>query len=537
MVSGKELIAKQEGLSRDRATWDNYWSEIAPLVFPRQDIFNNKTAVKGEKRENKKYDDTAVLALTRGAAAIEGVLIPRGQRWHGIDVPAEVEDDYEAQIWADGVRDFLFKRRYAPTANFSSQAHEFILSLLSFGTAVMLVEDIVGHGIRYKTNHISEHYFMENDKGIIDTDFRKYKLTATQAKQRFGDAAPQVVEKALEKEPNKELQFLHVVMPDKDDQAPEGMKFISYHVSIDGGEILSVGGYKTFPYIISRWTTAPNEIYGRSPTMDVLSEIKMLNAIRKTDIQARHMAVSPPILAADQRTIRRLSLKSNAINYGTIDMNGRPLVQPYQAGTNIAVSDDTIEKSRAVINSAFFLDLFQILVESPQQTATEVLQRAQEKGTLLSPSAGRQKNEWLDPLIDRELSIYEAYGIFEDDGLLPMPESIKDLGGSINVKYTNPITHMQQSDEAIATEKTVQALIPVAQIDPTALDVIDWSEYAEIMRAANGAPQRLFKAPETLAAEQEAKAQQEGMAQMAQMAPQMAGAVKDIAQAQSFEEA
>ena len=84
-----------------------------------------------------------------------------------------------------------------------------------------------------------------------------------------------------------------------------------------------------------------------------------------------------------------------------------------------------------------------------------------------------------------------------------MPDAIKDLGGSIEVKYQNPITHMQNSEEALATERTVQSLIPIAQIDPSVLDPIDWAEYAKIQREANGAPQRLFKDPEQLEAERE----------------------------------
>jgi hypothetical protein len=359
-------------------------------------------------------------------------------------------------------------------------------------------------------------------------------LTARQAQEKFRDKTPESVKKCLEKEPGKKLEFLHVVMPDVDNES--GLPFVSYHVSCEGQELIDIGGFKTFPYIISRWTTSPNEIYGRSPAMSVLSEIKMLNSMRKTDLKARHMAVDPPILAADQSTIRRFSMKPGSLNYGTLDAAGNPLVRPYQSGTSIQASNDGIEQSREFINRAFFLNLFQILVESPAMTATEVLQRAQEKGQLLTPTAGRQMSELLEPIIMREISIYEEYGLFRDGAPLQLPQAMKKMKGEFLVEYTNPLSKMQKSEEALSTERTVQALLPLAQIDPAILDPIDWREYANIMREANGAPARLFKSDEQLRAEQDARAEKEAMAMAATMVPQAATAIKDIAQAGSYQQ-
>jgi hypothetical protein len=532
MGKAQELLQKLDTLKSERSNWDTHWAEIAPLVLQRQDNFFEENRTEGDRRTRKKFDDTATLALERGSAAIEGILIPRGQKWHGIQLPDELEDDDEANVWADDVRDFLFRQRYSSSANFASQAHEFIMSLLAFGTAVMMVEDQIGKGIRYKSSHLSEHYIMENAAGVIDTNFRLYEITARQAMERFGDQTPPKVRQVFEKTPAKKMKFLHAVMPDEDRET--NMPFVGYHVSVEDNELIGVGGFKTFPYIVSRWVTAPNETYGRSPAMNVLAEIKMLNQIRKTDLRARHNAVDPPILAADQATIRRLSMQAGKINYGTVDANGRPLVQPYNSGTNINVSNDAITQSREVINDAFFVTLFQILVDAPQMTATEVLQRAQEKGTLLSPSAGRQMSEWLGPLIEREIRLYEDYGIFEDDGILPMPDSVKEFGGEFEIKYTNPITKMQQTEEALATDRTIQSLLPLAQLDPNILAPVDWKEYADIIREANGAPARLYKTDEVLEEEQAQAAQEAALASVVEAAPQVAGSIKDLAQAEAI---
>lgn len=534
MSLAKSLVEKQSQLESERANFERHWQEVAELVIPRHDTFFETQPSEGEKRGRKKYDDTATLALDHGAAAIEGVVSPRGQTWHGIGLPEHLEDNQEAQEWGDRLTKFLFKKRYSAPSNFASQLHECYLSLLAFGNCVLSVEDMLNGYIRYKSNHIKEHYFCENIYGVIDVDYRKYTLTARQIVEKFGEKAPEKVKKAVEKTPSKKFDLLHVVMPDEDNDSG-GFKYASYHVFMDGNELIHIGGFNSFPYIISRWTTSAGETYGRGPAMSLLQEIKMLNTMRKTDIKARHMAVDPPHLAADQATIRKFSMKPNAINYGTLDASGNPLVRPYISGTSLPASNDGMEQSRAFINRGFFLNLFQILVDAPAMTATEVLQRAQEKGQLLTPTAGRQMSELLERIIMREINIYdEGYGVFEDGNPLALPDVLKQAGGVFEIKYTNPLSKMQMAEEALGVERTVQSLLPLAQIDPTILKRIDWREYADIMREANGAPARMFKTDEELAAEEQAEAQQQALMMAAQAAPQVAGAVKDLAQAESY---
>ena len=528
-----DLIQKQSKLESDRANFEHHWQEVAELMLTRHDTFFKGEFAKGEKRGRKKYDDTATLALDHGAAAIESVVSPRAQKWHGIGLPEHLEGDQEAEEWADRLTNFLFKKRYSAPSNFASQLHECYLSLLAFGNCVLSVEDMLNGNIRYKSNHIKEHFFTENRHGVIDVDYRKYKQTARQIVGKFGDKTPEKIMKQFEKNPAHEFELLHVVMPDEDNET--AFSFVSYHVFPDTQDIIHIGGYNSFPYIISRWTTTAGETYGRGVGMSILQEIKMLNQMRKTDARARNLAVDPPILAADQHTVRKLSMKPNHINYGTLDANGNPLVRPYISGIDIPASKDAINESREFINRAFFLNLFQILVDAPAMTATEVLQRAQEKGQLLTPTAGRQMSELLEPIVMREIGIFdEGYGIFEDGQYLELPPSLKEAGGQFEVEYTNPLSKMQKSEEALGVERTIQAMLPLAQIDPSILQKIDWNEYSDIMRKANGAPASIFKTDEELQAEQEAAEQQRAMQMAMEAVPTAASAVKDLAQAEAL---
>lgn len=538
----KELIATQQRLESDKGTYNSHCQEVARYVIPRLDEFfsNNRTA--GEKRSQYQFDSTAPLALDRFSAIISSLVTPRGQYWHGLSPEDdELSNNHEAMIWYEAVRNKLFKLRYGSGSNFANQIGECYQSMGAFGTGVLIVEERAAKWARYKSSHIKEHHFMENEDGVIDTNYRKYQLTAKQAAEKFGTGALSgTINNALEKTPEMKFDFLHVVMPNYD-RKPQmidnnGMAYKSYHVDLSGNSLCAKeGGFRKFPFIPLRYITSTNEIYGRSPAMTALAEIKMLNQMRKTDIKARHLAVDAPILASNEASVRKVSLKPNAISYGTLDMNGNPLVRPWQTGNNLSASEKGIEDSRRIINDIFLVNLFQILLETPEMTATEVLQRQQEKGDLLSPIGGSLESESFNRLIERELDMMAHSGMFDDDGELPMPKSVKDAGGAYTVEFTSPLARMRMAGEAAGAERTLQALIPAAQVDPTVLDAIDFDAYAQIMKKANGAPERMMKAPEVIKAIREQRNQQQAMAQMAQAAPQVAGAVKDIAQAQALQ--
>lgn len=541
MQTATEIIDITDSLHRERSTFENHWSEIAPLVLTRQDDFFNQSRQQGEKRNTKKFDDTASLGLERFAAAMESILTPRSSRWHRLrSTNDELNENHEVSKWFDKVTDLLFQLRYSPSANYASQQHEAYMSLGAFGTSVLVLEEFPGQGMRYKSSHLSEHHFLENAHGIIDIDYRKYRLTAKQAREKFPDAdLPQAILKALEKNPSEKFWFIQCVKPNPDyvegSSNPKQWKFISQHVAVEGRRNLGVGYFRTFPFVIGRYVTAPCEVYGRSPAMTALAEIKMLNAMRKSDLRARHMAIDPPLLAADELSVRKMHMKPRHINYGSIDQNGNQLVRPLENNYKGNLSNDVIDQSREFINDTFLVTLFQILVDNPQMTATEVLQRAQEKGALLSPTMGRQQSEALGPMIERELDILDFNGVF-DEGEYEMPQILRDMGGAFEIEYTSPLNRMQKSEEALATQRTIEAAVPMAQFDPSILDNFNFDEYVDIMGDANGAPERLFRSEEDKQSMREAKAQAQQLQQLAEAAPQVAGAVKDVAQAQSFQE-
>jgi hypothetical protein len=200
-------------------------------------------------------------------------------------------------------------------------------------------------------------------------------------------------------------------------------------------------------------------------------------------------------------------------------------VQPLFTGARVDIGLDLMEQRRRVINEAFLVTLFQILVETPSMTATEVLSRAQEKGALLAPTVGRQQAETLGPLVQRELAILQRQQL-----LPPMPDILIEAQGEYDIEYTSPLSRAMKAEEGVAILRTLEMVQPIAAMDPSVMDNFDNDQIVRILAETNGTPMKIMKRKADIAAVRQARQQNEQMAAMVQGAPQAADAALKVSQ-------
>lgn len=525
----QEIIRQHDQMVGERGTWENHWKEIAERILPRQDWFTISNRTQGDKRTEKMFDSTAALALERFAAAMESMLTPRTQHWHKLKVNDEyLAKDKQVQMYLEEVTNILFQVRYSPKANFASQAHEAYMSLGAFGTGCIFIDDIVGTGIRYKSIHLSEIFFAENHAGAIDKIHRKFDLTARQAAQKWGvDALPEKIKAMLEKNPEQTFEFIHCVRPNDERMYGRkdyrGMPFSSTYISMEGQQVMSDGGYQSFPYAVSRYVTSPKEVYGRSPAMLVLPDIKMINEMSKTVLRAAHKAVDPPLLLQEDGVLQAFNARPSALNFGGINERGEQTVRPLETGARVDIGLEMMEQRRKVINDAFLITLFQILVDAPTMTATEAMLRAQEKGALLAPTMGRQQSEMLGPMIERELDILARAGVLPE-----MPQALMEAQGEVQIEYISPLNRAQRAEDGVAILRTLESVAGLAQFDPSVLMVFDSQKIARELADINGVPAKVMRSEEEISAMQDEQAQQAELSQLLQAAPVVANSAKTL---------
>jgi hypothetical protein len=522
-----EYIKKRvDALASDRGTWEVNWQEILDYVMPRKaDVVTLRT--KGEKRTEVLFDSTAITANNLLAASLQGTLTSPSLQWFNIRLrDDELNQNHDIQLWLEDTA----RRMYDVfnESNFNTEVHELYLDLCSIGTGAIFVEEgnngFKENGIHFNTLHVAEYYIQENISGKVDTLYRKYKLTARQAVQEFGEKnVGEKILKAAKEKPDQQFNFIHSVEPSTDYKRALGkvatkLPYHSCHVCEEDKMVVRTGGYNEFPYLVPRWSKATGEIFGRSPSYNALPDIKTLNKAVEIGLKAWAKAIDPPLLVQDDGVIGRVRMTPAGI---TVVRNDGA-VKPLQIGSNWQITDLKENQLRTAIRQAYYSDQLQ-LQEGPQMTATEVQVRYELMQRLLGPTLGRFQSEFLNPLIERVFGI-----MYRSGSLLKEPDIIK--GSKIDVEYVGPLARSQRMEEAVAVERLYQLAMNIAQADPNIMDNINHDEAVRLRAKLLGVPKTVLRSREQVEELRNARAEQQQMAQMAQQAQAQAQAFKTQAE-------
>src|SRR5262249_51840528 len=154
-------------------------------------------------------------------------------------------------------------------------------------------------------------------------------------------------------------------------------------------------------------------------------------------------------------------------------------------GQRLDFATMVIEAKRHMVKESMYLNLFALLVQNPQMSATEAMIRANEKGELLGP-AGARLQQTLSRQVDRELSILIRKGLYERNSPYRVPDRLQ--GKQITPKMTGPLDRLRHAKETEGTLRLLEAVAPLAQVDPTVVDNFDPDATVQKLREGLGAP-------------------------------------------------
>lgn len=532
----KYAIQRLERLRSLRGNWESHWEESAKRVIPSHSgsflsrQTNNLNGSQGQKKTEDAYDATAILANHRFASVMESIASPQNSFWHGLrHTNKELMKDRSVRQYFQDLADVLFYYRYSPKANFIGNSQQVYAGLGAYGNGIMFTDRPENRpGLRYRNIHLGEAYIVPNHAGNVDTLYRVFRMKISQIVDRW----PTVPESVLKKSQNpqqrdEELEILHVVEP-RTNRNPWRLDalnkpFLSMYLLVQDKFILQEGGYNCFPYSVARYMQAPNEDYGRGPAQMVLPAIKVLNQEKKDTLTQGSRVLNPVLLAYDDGNLGSFTMRGGKLNAGGIGKNGERLIDVLPTG-NLAAGFDLMEMEQKVINDAFLITLFQILVETPQMTATEVLERAREKGMLIAPVAGRLQSEFFGTMIARELDL------LNDQGLLPVPPPILQDGSPLTytIDFTSPMSRMRDAEKAAGFFRSLQQALEIVNItqDPSPLDFFNFEEAIPAVQAIQGAPVEWTRTMDQVQEIRANRAQAQQQAQMIEAAPAMTGLMK-----------
>jgi len=499
----KDLSNQFSQLKNKRQNWESHWQEIADYVLPRRaDVNIDRTA--GDKRTERIFDGTALHASELLSSSLHGMLTNAATPWFSMRFKDEnLAMDEESREWLESCTQTMYIA--LDRSNFQQEIHELYVDLVTFGTACMMIEEDDQKFIRFSTRHIKEIYISENDKGFVDTMHREFKMTARAAYTRFGENLSKRIKTVAKDNPYDEVTIHHCIKPNdkfnpyKEDN--KSMAFTSIYYDNEDQKVISISGFEEFPAVIPRWLKSSSENWGRSPSMIALPDIKMINKMAETTIKAAQKMVDPPLLVPDDSFVLPVRTQPGGLNYYRSGTRDR--IEPLNIGANTPVGINLEEQRRNAIRQAYYVDQL-LMSQDTRMTATEVMQRNEEKMRLLAPVLGRLQSEMLQPLITR------CFNILLRKQILPNPP-VALQGQTVDIEYVSPLARSQRTGEVQAILRSLEIISPLAQSMPV-MDYIDSDKLVKHITDVLGVPRKVLRSDQEVAGmreEQAAIAQQQ----------------------------
>jgi hypothetical protein len=525
----QHVLSRLDYLRSIRAPLEQDWRDIRDLVRPVTGDFNSwGPQYVPARRSDKVYDGTAVDSLEELASALHSYMTSPVERWFSLELMGAPEQmrDPQVLIWLEQASDAIFESYADARAMFNASLHEVYLDLGAYGTGYLGQEWHQDGHLIFRAYPVSNSFIAENSKGVVDTIYRQMHWTLRQVKQELGDLPPELEKMAQDKN-DRPVTIVHGVFP-RTDRVPfkldtKNMQFASMWVCLETKELIMESGYNSFPYHCPRWVKLAGEVWGRSPAMKCLPDIKMLNSMELTIIKAAEKIVDPPLQVPDDGFLTPIRTSPGAIMYKEPNAEH---IEPLLTQGNIPVGLELTNQKREFIKKCFYNDWIRMEKENQEMTAYEVQDRREEKLRLLAPMLGRQESELLGPLISRSLELLGKH-----NRLPAAPAHIR--GRLMRAVYSSPASRAQTGVKAMTMGRFVQELIPLAQIDPTVMDVVNFDMYTKELAIARGVTRTILRTDADVTAMREQRAQEKQMEAVATMAEPATKAVKNLAEAQS----
>jgi hypothetical protein len=453
-ANGELLCQRYDALKGERGTFESHWQEISEYIFPRRADFNVQHA-QGDKRQTKIFDGTGTQALELLAAGLHGMATNPASRWFSVKMSTEKLNDIDAiREYLATIEDEMFSEMHAPGTSITTHLHELYMDYAAFGTGVMFIGKTKKDRLLFQTRFLGECLIDENNEGVVDTVLRKFKMSVRQCVQNFGDkVSRETKDKYTSGKLNEQVEIIHAVYPREEADLTKkdtlNMPFASCYIELKDKHVLNEGGFEEFPYAVPRWYKVAGEVYGRSPAMTALPDVKMLQEMMKNTLKAAQKIVDPPLMVPDEGMIGPVRTVPGGLNFFRGDYEIKPLV----TGGNVPLALEMMQDVRNRILTTFFVDQLQMSGDA-DMTATEVMQRTEERMRLLGPILGRMESELLGPIITRVFGILSRLNKFPEQ-----PEELDDQ--DFVVEYVSPIAIAQRAQKV---DRVVGALTIAGQV-------------------------------------------------------------------------
>ena len=511
---GDDPVAKKymDRYTKAKSLRENFvplFEECYEYALPMRESFYSESV--GQRRDDKIFDETAVVGVQEFASRLQSGIVPNFARWAdliaGSEIPKGERDAINNDL--DEVTEYVFE--IIQNSNFSQEVHESFMDL-AVGTGVLVVEE--GDSLNpvvFSAVPLPHVVLDTGPDDKIDHVFReRKKIRYDQIPLLYPNSPmPAKITNMISNSGDQTTTILELVCRDYTTKNEEA--YLHYAICMTTKSVVyynKMSGVGSNPFICFRWSKCAGEVYGRGPLMNALSAIKTTNLTIELILENAQMSISGIYQMEDDGVVNvdTIQLVPGSIIPKGIGSAG---LQPIQAAGNFDVAQLVLSDMRLNIKRALYNDM----LGNPDRTpasATEVAERMADLSRRMGSAFGRLQAELVQPVLQRLIYILKKQGRIE----IPVVN-----GREVKVKSVSPLAQAQANQDISSVSRFLELVGGV--FGPEMLNVlIDSEETAVHLAKKFGVPDKLIRDEEQRKQIAEAAAQ---MAQMQQMQGQPQG--------------
>ena len=499
----KKYIEHYRKAKARRENWVPLFEECYEYALPQRESFYYEES--GQRRDDKIFDETAVVGVQEFASRLQAGIVPNFARWadlaSGSEVPPNERDQVDNDL--DEVTDYVFE--VLQNSNFAQEVHESFLDL-AVGTGVLCVEEGDAlNPVNFSAIPLPHVVLDTGPDDRIDHVFRERKkvkfehLPLMFPRSTFD---PKVMSKMGT---DSTTDVLEVVCRDYSRKNEEA--YYHYAFCMTTKTVLhekQMSGVGSNPFICFRWSKCAGEIYGRGPLINALSAIKTTNLTIELILENAQMSISGIYQMEDDGVINpdTIQLVPGSIIPKAMGSSG---LQPINAAGRFDVAQLVLNDMRLNIKRALYNDMLGDPNKTPA-TATEVAERMADLSRRMGSAFGRLQAELVQPVLQRVIYILKKQGRIE----IPTVN-----GREIKIKSVSPLAQAQANQDISSVARFLELVGGV--FGPDMLQLLIDSEQTAVHLA------RKFGVPESLIRDEEQRRQIAALAQQMAMQQQQQG--------------
>lgn len=530
-----KLVIRWTALKTERSSWIDHWKEISDYLLPRSGRFFTSDRNKGERRHNSIYDSTGTRALRVLAAGMMAGMTSPARPWFRLTTSdPDLDESSAVKQWLADVQRLMLM--VFSKGNTYRALHSMYEELGAFGTAASIVTPNFKNVIHHHPLTAGEYAIATDNDGNVTTLYREFDKTVGEIVGEFGLANVSPMVKTLYDRGSLDswVTIMHAIEPRRDrdpskrDSKNMPWRSVYFEMGSTSGKYLRESGFKEFPAVVPRWAVSGGDIYGSSPGMEALGDVKQLQHEQLRKAQGIDYMTKPPLQAPTSMKNREIDGLPGGISFVDQSAPNGGIRTAFEVNLRLDHLLGDIQDVRERIKGSFYADLFLMLAGSDRtnMTATEVAERHEEKLLMLGPVLERLHNELLDPLIEMTFSRMVEAGVVP-----PPPPELE--GRDLSVEFVSMLAQAQRAVATNGIDRFVGSLGAVAQFKPDVLDKFDADSWADAYADMLGVDPSLIVPSEQVAMIRQQRAQAAQAQAQAEQMQTGASVAKDLASAKT----